>query len=155
MRGRLRFSVPIVLGVCILSCCVFAQTSTTRQRDLAALQERENQYTEGILTKNTKLLNSVFADSFVDTGASGAISTKPEQLKRIANSPVKIKSLHVDQVRTDMYDNDHAAVVTERFKVVYVANGQEGTESGRATDVWVKQKGKWMCVAAHSSQIVK
>lgn len=155
MRAWLRYRAPISVVVCVLSSCAFAQNNTMRQRDLAALQERENQYTEGILTKNTKLLNSVFADSFVDTSASGAISTKSEQLKRIANSPVKIESLHVDQVRTDMYDNDRTAVVTERFKVVYVANGQEGTESGRATDIWVKQKGKWMCVAAHSSQILK
>lgn len=151
----MQYTAWIALAACGLSCCALAQTNVSRQRELATLQERENQYTEGILTKDIKLLRSVFADNFVDTSESGTISTKEEELKMIANNPAKIKSLHVDQVRMDLYDNDQAAVVTERFKVVYVADGKEGTESGRATDVWVKQKGKWMCVAAHSSPIVK
>jgi ketosteroid isomerase-like protein len=65
-------------------------------------------------------------------------------------SKTVIKSLVVDQERVDFYSN--TAIVTERFRVSYTVNGKAGSETGRATDVWVKQNGQWMCVAAHSSE---
>lgn len=133
-----------------LILAVAAGTSPT----LAApkdLQARENEYTEGVLTSNTKLLDDVWAPSFVDTNEAGGFATKQQQLAKVAHSRAKIVSLKVDQERTDLYGN--TAVVTERFHVVYELDGKTGEETGRATDVWVKMQGRWMCVAAHSSAI--
>jgi hypothetical protein len=113
------------------------------------LQARENEYTEGVLTSNTRLLDDVWAPSFVDTNEAGGFATKQQQLAKLAHSRVRIVSLKVDDERTDVYGD--TAVVTERFHVVYDLGGKEGEEAGRATDVWVKMKGRWMCVAAHSS----
>lgn len=116
------------------------------------LQARENQYTRGVLTSNTALLDDVWAASFVDTNEAGGFATKRQQLAKVARSRVRIVSLDVDDERTDLYGD--TAVVTERFHVVYRLDGKRGEESGRATDVWVKMRGHWMCVAAHSSAIV-
>jgi ketosteroid isomerase-like protein len=100
---------------------------------------------------HVKLLDSVWADTFVDTDEQGGIATKQEQLAKVAASKTQIKSLDVDQQRVDWYGD--MAVVTERFKVTYVLDGKEHTETGRATDVWVKQHGEWKCVAAHASTV--
>ena len=63
-----------------------------------------------------------------------------------------IESLIVDQVKITVYGN--AAVATSRFAIkAKEENGNRADEIGRATDTWVKQNGKWMCVAAHSSEI--
>lgn|SRR5262245_44773238 len=126
---------------------VMAQTPSAADR--AALQKAEDTYTAGVLHKDVKLLDSVWADTFVDTDEQGSIATKQEQLAKVANSKTEIKSLDVDQERVDWYGD--TAVVTERFKVTYVLDGKEQTEIGRATDVWVKQNGEWKCVAAHAS----
>lgn len=115
------------------------------------LQARENQYTRGVLTADTKLLDDVWAASFVDTNEAGAFATKRQQLAKVARSRARIVSLQVDDERTDRYGD--TAVVTERFHVVYVLDGRTGEETGRATDVWVKLHGRWMCVAAHSSAV--
>ena len=117
----------------------------------AAVSARENQYTEGILQKNIPLLRTVFAPTFVDTGVSGKIQTREQFLNTLEKSPAVINSLVVGEPGIDMYPG--TAVVTERFHVVYSVAGKQGTEDGRATDVWVKLHGQWMCVAAHSSQI--
>lgn len=117
----------------------------------ADLQARENQYTKGVLTSNAQLLDDVWAPNFVDTDEAGGFATKAQQLAKVAHSHVRIISLDVDQERTDMYGD--AAVVTERFHVVYDSGGKRGAETGRATDVWVKMHGRWMCVAAHSSAV--
>lgn len=115
------------------------------------LQTRENQYTRGVLTADTKLLDDVWAASFVDTNEAGGFATKRQQLAKVAHSHARIVSLRVDDERTDRYGD--TAVVTERFRVVYVLDGKTGQETGRATDVWVKLHGRWMCVAAHSSAV--
>jgi hypothetical protein len=117
--------------------------------DRDALQRRENQYTAGVLHKDVKLLDAVWADTFVDTNETGQMSSKSEQLKKTILSKTIIKSIVVDQERIDFYNN--TAIVTERFRVSYIEKGKVGSETGRATDVWVKQNGQWMCVAAHSS----
>jgi len=125
-------------------------SKTQKKSERDALQRREDQYTAGVLHKDIKLLNAVWADTFLDTDEAGQISSKSEQLKKTALSKAAIKSLVVDQERIDFYNN--TAIVTERFRVSYTEHGKSGTETGRATDVWVKQNGEWMCVAAHSSE---
>ena len=113
------------------------------------LHAREDQYTQGVLTSNIHLLDDVWAPTFVDTNENGQIATKAQQLAKVAHSHTKITSLKVDQQRTDIYGD--TAVVTERFTALYETEGKRGEEVGRSTDVWVKQNGRWMCVAAHSS----
>lgn len=138
------FSVALILAL-----AAGAAPTTSAPKDL---QARENEYTEGVLTSNTKLLDDVWAPGFVDTNEAGGFATKQQQLAKVAHSRAKIVSLKVDQERTDLYGD--TAVVTERFRVVYRLAGNTGEDAGRVTDVWVKMHGRWMCVAAHSSAIV-
>jgi hypothetical protein len=130
---------------------VAALAQTPSAEDRAALQKAEDTYTAGVLHEDVKLLDSVWADTFVDTDEQGGIATKQQQLAKVTNSKTQIKSLDVDQERVDWYGD--TAVVTERFKVTYVLDGKEHTETGRATDVWVKQNEQWKCVAAHASTV--
>lgn len=51
----------------------------------ADLQARENQYTRGVLTSDTKLLDDVWAPGFVDTDEAGAFATKRQELAKIAS----------------------------------------------------------------------
>ena len=116
---------------------------------LGDLQAREDQYTQGVLTSNIHLLDEVWAPTFVDTNENGQIATKAQQLAKVAHSRTKITSLKVDQEHIEFYGD--TAVVTERFTALYETEGKRGEEVGRSTDIWVKQNGRWMCVAAHSS----
>jgi Domain of unknown function (DUF4440) len=136
MKRRLAAVYLVLVAIAVLAQ---AQNATDR----AALQKAEDAY--------AKLLDSVWADTFVDTDEQGRIATKQEQLAKVAASKTQIRSLDVDQKRVDWYGD--TAVVTERFKVTYVLDGKEHTETGRATDVWVKQHGEWKCVAAHARTV--
>ncbi len=142
----LAYAAVFISLLSLMPAAVSGQMTTPRD-----LQERENQYTRGVLHGNVKLLDDVWADTFVDTDEEGGFSTKAQQLEKVAKSKAKIVSLKVDQERTDLYGD--TAVVTERFRVMYVLGAIRGEEVGRSTDVWVKQKGRWMCVAAHSSAL--
>jgi ketosteroid isomerase-like protein len=138
-------------AICLVLFATPALAQVPSEEDRTALQKAEDTYTAGVLHKDVKLLDSVWADTFVDTDEQGGIATKQEQLAKVATSKTQIKSLDVDQERVDWYGD--TAVVTERFKVTYVLDGKEHKETGRATDVWVKQHGEWKCVAAHASTV--
>lgn len=149
------YSTLLMLGIAgVLTGCNVAllRIAPDFHSEQAALRARENLYTDGLLKKNTPLLSTVFAPTFVDTGADGKIKTRDQFLNSLEKSSTEINSLVVEEPRIDMYPG--TAVVTERFHVVYTDAGKQGTEDGRATDVWVKLHGKWMCVAAHSGQIM-
>lgn len=137
--------LPIALAL------VLASGAATSAAAPADLQAREREYTRGIRTGNTKLLDAVWAPGFVDTNAAGQLATKAQELAKIAHARARIVALDVDEERTALYGD--TAIVTERFHVRYELDGKPGAETGRATDVWVKLHGRWMCVAAHSSAI--
>lgn len=111
----------------------------------------EHDYTYGILHKDIKLLNQVFADDFLDTSATGAVRTKQQMLEIIAKNPAPTSITESNRI-VHIY-NDSSAVVSVEF----VAKGMDGDKPyayrGRATDVWARINGRWQCVAAHSSEI--
>lgn len=120
--------------------------------EIAAIRTREEDYTNGVRNKDIALLASVFADSFIDTSASGKLVNKEEYLELLKSDRSTIESLVVDEEKIGVYGD--AAVASSRFVVkAREENGKRADEVGRATDVWVKLNGKWMCVAAHSSII--
>ncbi len=109
----------------------------------------EGHYDHGSLTRHLAELDSTWAETFIDTSGP-IVRNKREMLDVIKNGP-KLKSLRIDDRKIQVYGD--AAVVTGRFTVTSVNNGKKETDAGRFTDVWVKQHGKWLCVAAHSSAI--
>jgi ketosteroid isomerase-like protein len=122
--------------------------------EVAAIRAREADYTNGVRNKNVRLMSGVFADSFIDISATGHVINKQQYLEALKADRSVIESLAVDEEKITIYGD--AAVATSRF--VLKARDQDGKradEVGRATDVWVKQDGKWMCVAVHSSIITE
>ena len=120
-----------------------------RGSEEAEVGAADDQYTHGSLTKDLSELDSVWAETFIDTSGS-VVRNKREMLEAIKNGP-KLQSLRVDDRKIQVYGD--AAVVTGRFTLTSLRNGKRDSEAGRFTDVWIKQNGKWLCVAAHSSTL--
>ena len=111
----------------------------------------EHDYTYGILHKDVKLLDRVFADDFLDTSATGALRTKRQMLAIIARNPAPASVAESNRV-IHIY-NDSSAVVSVEFVAKGMSAGKPYVYRGRATDVWALINGRWQCVAAHSSEI--
>jgi len=143
-----------VLSVATLSCAFTAAPVTSDPSDpaVAEVRAREDDYTRGVRNKDAGLLSSVFADSFIDTSETGKVVNKQQYLEQLKADRSTIDSLVTDEFKILVYGD--AAVASSRFVLKgRNENGKPIEEIGRATDVWVKQNGKWMCVAAHSSPI--
>jgi ketosteroid isomerase-like protein len=102
--------------------------------------------------KDIGLLNSVFAESFIDTSETGKLINKQRYLELLKADRSTIESLVTDEFKILVYGD--AAVASSRFVLkAKDEHGKQIEEIGRATDVWVRENGRWMCVAAHSSPI--
>lgn len=143
------FKVCLAVVIVLTGFCVTAAfaTGTAQQQVL----QGEHDYTYGILHKDIKLLNQVFAANFLDTSATGALRTKQQMLTVIARNPAPASIAETNRV-IHIY-NDSSAVVSVEFVASGTAQGQPYTYRGRATDVWALINGRWQCVAAHSSEI--
>ncbi|GEM_PF-301207 len=125
-----------------------AAPGSTDDASAGEVLRREHQYTEGLLHGDTRLLASVFADSFVDTSASGVLRDKRQLLAILARQTPPESITETDR-KIRIYGDD--AVVTVKFEVKGKDHGKPYEFAGRATDVWIRQDGQWYCVAAHSS----
>lgn len=115
---------------------------------LKAIADRENQYTDGLLHRNFEELASVFADTYVNTSPSGQLRSKTEFLEAFKADTSRISEIKETEKQTQLYGD--TAVVTVRFEVQGTDQGETFDFKGRATDIWVKLHGEWLCVAAHS-----
>jgi ketosteroid isomerase-like protein len=116
---------------------------------LKAIAERENQYTDGLLHRNFEELASLFAATYVNTSPSGQLRSKPEFLEALKADTSRISEIKETEKQTQLYGD--TAVVTVKFVVEGTDQGEAFEFKGRATDIWVKQNGEWLCVAVHSS----
>lgn len=152
MRKKFPFELIAVL---LLQMPLSAfSTNTTTIGDAGSVKRQillqEEKYTAGILHGDVELLDSVFADTFVDTNARGIIRDKQAMLAILARETPPI-SITERSRRISVYGQ--VAVVTVEFAVKGIEGGKPYTFRGRATDVWALQNGTWRCVAAHSSEI--
>jgi ketosteroid isomerase-like protein len=118
---------------------------------LKAIADREGQYTDGLLHRNFGELASVFADTYVNTSASGQFRTKTEFLEALKADTARISEINETDKQTQIYGD--TAVVTVKFVVQGTDQGETFEFRGRATDIWVKLQGEWVCVAVHSSPV--
>lgn len=146
-------TIAIVVFVVSCSTSSYAEDANTSVDARTADQQvlsRERDYTNGILHHDIKLLESVFARSFVDTGSDGVLRTRQQMLDLIGRSS-PVANIEENNRRIDIYGS--VAVVTVKFTLSGNDQGKLRTFHGRATDVWVLKSGTWLCVAAHSSEL--
>lgn len=128
--------------------CLSAQAPGADHASAEQVLLREHQYSAALLHGDAKRLGAVLADGFVDTSAGGVLHEKPQFLRIIARQTPP-QSIAETGRRIQIYGD--TAVVTVKFTVKGVSQGKPYAFSGRATDVWIRRRGNWYCVAAHSS----
>jgi ketosteroid isomerase-like protein len=149
---RRTFAIVLLAVASVSRALTAGVLDNPRDPAVAEVRAREDDYTQGVRNKDVALLNSVFAESFIDTSETGKLINKQRYLELLKGDRSTIESLVTDEFKILVYGD--AAVASSRF--VLKAKDEDGKqieEIGRATDVWIRENGRWMCVAAHSSPI--
>jgi ketosteroid isomerase-like protein len=114
--------------------------------DRETLEALNHQYVKSVQDKDVAWFDQNLSPDFMNTASDGMLSDRKIFLEQISRGTGVSKILEEDVLIRIIGDTAiiHAATV-------FTTNaGAEGR--GRYTDIWSKQNGRWLCVAAHVSR---
>jgi hypothetical protein len=120
----------------------------TQSKALFAL---ENKWVDALVKSDTAALDSIFAESYVDTDEHGHRSDKQGVFLVLKSGDLHIASIKLSDMLVQLYGD--AAVVIGTAAQVGNFKGQPLTPTIIFTDTFIKQNGKWRAVASHRSAV--
>jgi hypothetical protein len=113
----------------------------------------ENAWNQAQLHHDSKALDGLVAESFVSTDNEGVVTTKAQFLADNKDPSYAASVMANQDERVFLYEN--VAVVVGTYHAKGISQGKPFDHYGRFTDTWVYMKGKWLCVATHTSPLKK
>ena len=113
----------------------------------------ENAWNRAQFHHDSKALDDLVSDTFINTDNDGNFQTKAE-LRADNRGPAYAPTVMANSdVKNFLYDSP--AVVAGTFHAKGAWKGKPFDHYGRFTDTWVFTSGKWLCVASHTSPLKK
>lgn len=154
--GELEALMHRMIGVFVAAMAVLGGALTMAHEqpggpadDRALLTALNADYVRSVLTSDTARFEQILAADFRNTGADGTLANRREFLAQIAK-PSNLSSLRCEDVEIRLFGD--TAIIHARTAYV-MSDGRPG--SGRYTDIWRKQGGRWLAVAAHVTRLVR
>ena len=111
--------------------------------DIDQLTLLNRDYVASVQNSDVKRFDEILAEDFYCTNPDKTLVDRAAFLKQTA-IPVKIKNLRVEDVKIRVLGD---------FAIIHAATSYttpDGEQaSGRYTDCWARQNGKWLAVSAH------
>ena len=114
------------------------------------LKDMENKWAKASLAGDGNALRSMLSEDFVNLDSDGSVHNKAETIARTKKAKFKVSEI------SDLQVNSHgdSAIVTG----MWVGKGVDGMgkpidTKERWVDTWVKNDGKWRCVASASATL--
>ena len=141
----------LLLAVAFLTPAQTPKTRPARGTDATtqALLDLENKWVAALMNSDSATLDSIFADTYVDTDEHSQRSDKPGVLSVLKSGDLHIVSIKLSDMRVSLYGD--AAVVIGASAQVGNFKGQPLAATIIFTDTFIKQEGKWRAVASHRS----
>jgi len=146
------------IRVLVLAMAVVAQAKAQENRPVQgiegttqALIDLENKWVGALVKSDAATLNSIFADTYVDTDEHGHRTDKQGVLSVLQSGELKLESIKLSDMRVYVYGD--AAVVTGSSSQAGNFKGQSLAATIIFTDTFVRQNGKWRAVASHRSSV--
>jgi len=119
------------------------QTHIVPRSDLDILVELNRDYIRSVQTSDVGRFNEILSADFYCSNPDGSLVDRAGFLKQTA-LPVQISDLAAHDVKIRIM-GDFAII---HARTTYTMPGGR-TGSGRYTDVWARQQGRWLAVSAH------
>jgi ketosteroid isomerase-like protein len=116
------------------------------RNDLAELTSLNRDYVNSVQNSDVKRFDEILAEDFYCSNPDKSLVNRAAFLKQTA-VPVTIKNLKAEDVKIRILGD--FAIIHARTSYT-TPDGQPA--SGRYTDCWTKQNGKWLAVSAHVSR---
>jgi len=116
------------------------------RNDLAELISLNHDYIHSVQHSDVKRFDEILAEDFYCSNPDKSLVDRAGFLKQTA-VPVTIRNLEVHDVKVRLMGDFAIIHAATRYTTV---DGQQG--SGRYTDCWARQDGRWLAVSAHVSR---
>jgi ketosteroid isomerase-like protein len=116
------------------------------RNDIAELTSLNRDYVDSVQNSDVKRFNEILAEDFYCSNPDKSLVDRAGFLKQTA-IPVAIRNLEAHDVKIRLMGD--FAIIHARTSYT-TADGQQA--SGRYTDVWARQDGRWLAVSAHVSR---
>jgi len=117
--------------------------------DRSTLARLNDDYVRAVLTSDSSRFDAILAADFRNTNPDGTILDRAGFLAQVAR-PANLKFLRAEDVEIRVVGD--TAIIHART-VYETSDGRPG--SGRYTDIWRKEDGRWLAVAAHVTRLVR
>jgi ketosteroid isomerase-like protein len=156
MPGLIIVRLLLVIFVALPQFDMMTSDQTTKANqaeklsgDQAAVLRVEEEIFTAVKKQDAKVLSQLLTDDFVYRSPGNQEVAKEDFLKLAASFPVKIISVWGEEMKVNVYGS--VAVLTGLQLAKTRDNaGKEQTSAVMFTDVFVKQKGRWMLSLAHA-----
>ena len=144
-----------LLGLFVIAGFLARAQDTRRSEhgDRTLLIALENSWNQAQLHHDSKALDELVADTFISTDNDGGFQNKAQFLTDNRDTSYAPTVMANSDERVFFYDN--TAVVAGVYHAKGTNKGKPFDHYGRFTDTWVFTKGKWLCVASHTSNLKK
>lgn len=119
-----------------------------------ALKTLEETWGSAIVKRDLTAIDRILADDFVLTTPEGRLASKAQILQNLrspSDPSFVIKGVDLDKYKIRVFGD--SAVVSSRFTLKVQAEGRIVETPFRHTDVFIKRRGGWQCVARHATRI--
>lgn len=130
----------------LVATASFSQSNKEKQ-----IEALERQRFEAMTTRNVGFLETVLADGLSYTHSNGLVENKKTHLENIQSGNLQYRTMQPEEMQVRIYRR--SAVVTGVVNVAGVLNGKEFSIKLRYTDVYIKEKGRWLLAAWQSLKL--
>jgi len=150
----MRTITPTAIVFALLALPAWAQSGTAdslaQENKLVVLERLWN---DAQVHRDSRALESLIADRFVNTEYDGEVSDREKFLADIKDPEFKPSAVNIHDVKANLYRD--TAVVTGIYQTKGSYNSKPYEHTGRFTDTWIFENGRWLCVASHTSLLKK
>ncbi|HEU5457351.1 MAG TPA: nuclear transport factor 2 family protein [Terracidiphilus sp.] len=126
---------------------------TTSAPEVQEFQKIENGWSNAINSRDQYALELVLSPLLVDVSSSGDIATRDQRIANlISNSD---KTLHLERRVITVRMLGDVAVVNGTYVLHHQVDNKPVEEKGVFTHVFQRSRGRWMCVNAQQTAVLK
>ena len=125
-----------------------------RDRDFEKeILEVESKFGEAMIQNDVEAIGRILSDDWIIIDPEGGVVDKSRFLDVIRSGALKHEAMDSEDIRVRTYSNTATVTAVTHTRTKYL--GKEFTTHERATDVFVKEDGRWHCVLTHLTTLTK
>lgn len=119
----------------------------------AEVKALEQQWTDAYAKGDTAVLKAIEAEDWTFVSADGAITTKAEDIKDLADKNFVLKSSSMSEVKVKMLGDNFAYVTTLWNMANANYKGKDISGNYRTLDIFEKKDNKWQAVYSQLTKV--